>query len=174
MKRMGLGVALLLAVACGGAQGEWIAYRHTETGFRIRFPSAPMENLEEHSTNWGVIQTYLIDAAPAGSSLRYRVRADIYPAQLLVLGGVLDLITAREKRYELDINGRAIAQEPIRLGERVGRQYTFEHADGSLEIARIFLADVAMYQVSVFTPKDETERPEIARYFASFELPASS
>ncbi|MFQ5514222.1 MAG: hypothetical protein ACE5FG_07240 [Myxococcota bacterium] len=171
-----LGLSIVIALLAGAAcerqdPNAWHPYTHPETGFSVLFPTRPVESGEDTQTPFGLIQTYRIEAQKEGDPLRYRVRADHYPLTVLALGSTQGLLHARAKRHEAVVGAKLLSEEDIRFKEQPAKQLVYELADGGFELARVLLTPPVMYQLSVFSPTQQPEGPDVSRFFDSFELP---
>ena len=163
--------SLIVTVSACSNEATWVSHTNVETGFTATFPGTITDTMDSQTTGFGVIDTFIVESKPEGDTLTYRVRADFYPRAILGLGDSNSLIFARQKRYEYEIKGLAIAEEDISLGPHLGRELTFQFPGGDLEVARLFMVDTIMYQASVLMPADQQERPEIQKFLNSLELP---
>ncbi len=93
-----------------------------------------------------------------------------YPPSVLALGDVSQLILARSKILEKELQGKTIDEEDVFLDDHTGKQLTYELPEGKLGIYRIFMIDEHMYQLSVQVAPEDASAKEISRFFDSFKL----
>ncbi len=107
---------------------------------------------------------------PEGEKLSYVVRYDSYPPRVLALGNVAQLILARSKTLENEIQGKTIDEEDVFLDNHTGKQLTYELPDGKLGIYRLFMIDEHMYQLGVKAAPEDASAKEISTFLDSFKL----
>ncbi len=89
---------------------------------------------------------------------------------MLALGNVSQLILARSKTFEHEIQGKRIDEEDVFLDDHTGKQLTIELPDEKLGIYRIFLIDDRMYQLGVEAWPEDASAKEISTFLDSFKL----
>ena len=169
-------IALLALSACGGGQEDaWERFEHVETQFSILFPGKPNDTYEALPSDLGPIDSFVIELTPEEDDLRYRVRTDNYPPGVIgLVQGTANLMLARQRKYAHDEEAETLSEDHFTLGENVGREFTLKMPDGSIERSRVFAVGTVMFHAAVLAPADQTERPEIAKFLDSLELPESA
>ncbi len=170
-----VGTALLLL---GGCQQnttsepalDWQEFAPGGRGFSILFPGTPSEETTSYPTAFGVVDTAWFKLEPEGEKLSYGVRYDSYPPMVLALGDVSQLIFARSKTLEHEIQGKTIDEEDVFLDDHSGKQLTYELPDGKLGIYRIFMIEEHMYQLGVKAAPEDASAKEISTFLDSFKL----
>jgi hypothetical protein len=165
-------------VSLGGCQqgadsqsdSGWQDFAPEGKGFSVLMPGTPTEETSSEATVFGMMDTSLFEVQPEGDKLTYTIRYDNYPPGIRAIGNVPQLVYARQKRLEYDVQGKELSAGDISLGEHPGRQVSLELPDGSIGIYRIFLVEHRMYQVGVQAPEEETSAEEISKFLDSFQL----
>ncbi len=170
-----VGTALLILGGCqqstpSGPGPDWQEFAPEGRGFSILFPGTPSEETTRYPTAFGVIDTAWFKLEPEGEKLSYSVRYDSYPPMVLALGNVSQLILARSKTFEHEIQGKTIDEEDVFLDDHTGKQLTIELPDGKLGIYRIFLIDQRMYQLGVKAAPEDASAKEISTFLDSLKL----
>ncbi len=170
-----VGTVLLILGGCqqstpSAPAPDWQEFAPGGRGFSILFPGTPTEETTSYPTAFGAVDTAWFKLEPEGEKLSYGVRYDSYPPRVLALGNVAQLILARSKTLEAEIQGKTIAEEDVFLDDHTGKQLTIDLPDEKLGIYRIFLIDKNMYQLSVQAAPEDASAKEISRFFDSFKL----
>ncbi len=170
-----VGTTLLILGGCqqstpSGPGPEWQEFAPGGRGFSILFPGTPTEETKSNPTPFGVVDTAWFKLEPEGEKLSYSVRYDSYPPMVLALGEVSQLILARSKTFEHEIQGKMVDEEDVFLDDHTGMQLTYELPDGKLGIYRIFLIDERMYQLGVEASPEDASAKEISTFLDSFKL----
>ncbi|MCZ6822437.1 MAG: hypothetical protein O7F10_05755 [Deltaproteobacteria bacterium] len=170
-----VGAVLLILGGCqqrtpSGPVPDWQEFAPEARGFSILFPGTPSEESTRYPTAFGVVDTAWFELEPEGERLAYGVRYDSYPPGVLALGNVSQLILARSKTLESEIQGKTIDEEDVFLDDHSGKQLTVELPDEKLGIYRIFLIDGHMYQLSVKAAPEDASAREISTFLDSFKL----
>ncbi len=170
-----VGTALLILGGCqqsppAGPAPHWQEFAPGGRGFSILFPGTPTEESSSNPTAFGVVDMAWFKLEPEGEKLSYGVRYDSYPPIVLALGDVSQLILARSKTLENEIQGKTVDEEDVFLDDHTGKQLTYELPDGKLGIYRIFLIDERMYQLGVQAAPEDASAREISTFLDSFKL----
>ncbi len=170
-----LGTALLILGGCqqstpSGPGPDWQEFAPGGRGFSILLPGTPTEEITSNPTAFGVVDTAWFKLEPEGEKLWYSVRYDSYPPRVLALANVSQLIHARSRTFEYEIQGKTITEEDVNLDDHTGKQITYELPDGKLGIYRIFLIDERMYQLGVKAAPEDASAREISTFLDSFKL----
>jgi len=169
-------ITLVSLVGCqrstdSGSPQEWQELAPEGSGFSIQFPGTPSEESSSEATSFGVIDSAWFNLEPEGDERTYALRYDDYPLGVVGLGEVWQLIFARQKRLELEIEGKPLAETDVFLNEHAGKEIRFELPDGDIGIYRIFLIDQRMYQLSVSGSEEALAASEVTTTFLdSFKL----
>jgi hypothetical protein len=177
MRRTGFLVAIALFAlgGCqrGGEEGAWQKFTHLETEFSVLFPPGePSDSFEAIPSDLGPIDSFVVELKPAGDTLTYQVHVHNFPpAAIRIVQGTANLMVARQRKREHDFEAKRLSEEHVTLGETPGRAFRLEMPDGTVEISRLYMVDTVMYMATVVAPAAEQDRPEVAKFLDSLELP---
>ena len=113
-----VGTVLLILGGCqqstpSAPAPDWQEFAPGGRGFSILFPGTPTEESSSNPTAFGAVDTAWFKLEPEGEKLSYGVRHESYPPIVLALGDVSQLILARSKTLEIEIQGKTIDEEDL-------------------------------------------------------------
>ena len=172
-------VIILVTAACGGASTEttrivsldsWEEFVLEQGNFSILFPATPQERIQmlPGSDIGDEIYTYQVQDGQATFAVMYNNFGEMEakPDTQLdrIRDDLLDSLTAS-----------LIAEKSIAMTGHPGRHVEFSFNDpnmagGGVGVARLFVVDERLYQVSVIGPSAELTRGEVEQFLTSFSL----
>ncbi len=169
-------IALVSLVGCqrstdSSSSQAWQELAPEGSGFSIQFPGTPSEDSGSEVTAFGVIDSAWFNLEPEGDGRSYALRYDDYPRTLVSLGDVGQLLFARQKRIEHELEAKPLNETDVFLDDYAGREILFELPDGEIGVYRIVLIDQRMYQLSVSGSQEALATSEVTTTFLdSFKL----
>ena len=159
------------------AGGVWQTFVPEGAGFSISLPGLPEEPTQAGRASGQLAAQFRTYRLAAGG-LKFEVsRTGQLPEQLFSQPGVVDKffagtsqgITATLNRTNQQNRFKLVSEQPISLDGYEGREYAFE-AEGQRSVARVFLAERAIFVLSVIGPKSELTPETVRRFLDSFAL----
>lgn len=152
------------------AQSVWKPYSSSSGQFTVLFPGNPLEFQESIDTPLGEIDLFGFGVERPDEA-GYLVAYSDFPVNLAQAPIPLeDLLAGIMTGFINSIGGDILSQNSISLNGFPGQEARIQLEDNFVARYRVFIVNERMYQLAVFTDKEQYLPKSIEGFFNSFQL----
>lgn len=161
-------ISLLLMILSGTALAadEWKEYRSEEGGFAVLFPGTPKARFEPAGEGGVAAHEFVVGLGQAA----YAVSYDDFAPNTFVGKDPRRILDLARDRLVKGQPVKLLADKPVRVDNRTGREVVFEESDGYTQVYRIYVVKDRLYQTITGGPRGSDKSPEAIRFHDSFHF----
>ncbi|MGB3695164.1 MAG: hypothetical protein WBG70_10625 [Spirulinaceae cyanobacterium] len=152
------------------AQSVWKPFSSVPGKFTVLFPGTPAQTQETVDTPLGTINLFGFSAERPNEA-GYLVAYSDFPVNLAQSSiPIEDLLAGIMSGFITSIGGNVLSQNSISLNGFPGQEARIQLKDNFITRYRVFIVNERLYQLAVFTDKEQDLPQSIEGFFNSFQL----